>query len=167
MGSSGLAAHVASVVGPNQPLLAPQMPSPADPSCTAWQSCLEQHLATVRTEVVLIGHSLGGAVLLKLLSETSVPVTIAGLFLIAAPYWGADDDWQNSSFALADDFTRRLPPLPALFLYHSDHDPIVPFAHALRYAEAMPHAVLRRLPGRDHTFSDGLPQLATDSQGFV
>jgi uncharacterized protein len=74
--------------------------------------------------VILVGHSLGGSVLLKYLSEEKIQL-VAGLFLIAAPYWGAKH-WQASEYRLQEDFTSNLlKELPISFYYSRDDD-VVP-----------------------------------------
>lgn len=124
---------------------------------------LEHELASIGGgEVVLIGHSLGGAVLLKYFSEQPCPLRIAGLFLVAAPFWGLDPDWHRPDFTLAPDFAAQLPPLPRVCIYHSDGDDIVPRAHAQHYAAKLPQATVRWLPGHDHLFHAGLPALVHD-----
>jgi len=45
------------------------------------------------TQQILIGHSLGGSFLLKYVSEEKIAKTVAGIFLIATPYWGGAG-WQ-------------------------------------------------------------------------
>ncbi|MFB1051250.1 hypothetical protein [Paraliobacillus sp. JSM ZJ581] len=59
--------------------------------------------------MIIIGHSLGGSVLLKYLSEQAFNQFIARLFLIAAPYWGKDDDWQGEEYTLLENFNSKLP----------------------------------------------------------
>lgn len=91
-------------------------------------------------KVILVGHSLGGSILLKYLSEANVEESIAGIFLIATPYWGAED-WQVDEYALHDSFATRLPKAPPIFFYHSDNDDLVPFAHLALYAEKLPYCI--------------------------
>jgi predicted alpha/beta hydrolase family esterase len=134
------------------------MPEPDNPKYTLWKGKLEKELAALQGEVVFIGHSLGGSVLLKYLSEETCPLSISGLFLIAAPYW--DKDFKE--YALPDNFVSRLPQISQVFLYHSRNDDIVPFAHLERYAQRFPQAISRALDGDQHTFNDGLPELVDD-----
>jgi hypothetical protein len=49
------------------------------------------------TQQILIGHSLGGSFLLKYVSEEKIGKTIAGIFLIATPYWGGAG-WQYEGY---------------------------------------------------------------------
>ena len=132
-----------------------------------WKAELGNELAKLRGAVTFVGHSLGGSVLLKYLAEAPFRNPIAGMFLVSAPFWGGDPDWQHESFRLPKDFAKRIPHIPRIFLYHSVNDPIVPFAHHRLYAEELPHATIRTLKGSEHTFSRGLPELATDIQRLL
>jgi predicted alpha/beta hydrolase family esterase len=111
--------------------------------------------------VSLVGHSLGGSILLKYLSEENVKEPIAGIFLIATPYWGAEE-WQVDEYTLHEGFALRLPKEPRIFLYHSRDDEVVPFAHLAMYAEKLPHATIREFDGRGHRFNDDLSEIAAD-----
>jgi predicted alpha/beta hydrolase family esterase len=64
---------------------------------------------------VLVGHSFGASVLLKYLAETVRRPGLAGLFLVATPFWGSD----FPEFALPPDFGARLRDLSPIYLYHS------------------------------------------------
>lgn len=158
-GSSGLIAHLQEQLGEAYYVLSPGMP---DPDYALWKAQIANEIEALVGEVLLVGHSLGGSILLKYLSEENCQLTVSGLFLIAAPYWGKDDDWKNEEYALSDSFLSKLPHLPNLFLYHSRHDPVVPFAHVQHYAKQLPQAVTRTYEGDDHYFREGLPELVDD-----
>lgn len=163
-GSSGLAAFIKSSLGEEYHVLCPRMPEPENPQCTSWQEQLKEEFSLIKNDVMLIGHSLGGSVLLKFLCEEEIDITIAGLFLIAAPFWGSDDNWQNDEFMLPEGFPSTLPSINNLVLYHSKDDPIVPFTHMEHYKKHFSHAHARVLEGDDHYFHEGLPRLIADVQ---
>ncbi|MGG4342017.1 alpha/beta hydrolase [Paenibacillus lautus] len=158
-GSSDLIAHLQDQLGKAYHVLSPGMP---DPDYALWKAQIAKEINALNGEMLLVGHSLGGSVLLKYLSEEDCQLTISGLFLIAAPYWGKDDDWQSEDFRLPDSFATMLPRISSLYLYHSRHDPVVPFAHAQHYAKQLPEAVTRVYEGDDHYFREGLPELIDD-----
>ncbi|MCT1400283.1 alpha/beta hydrolase [Paenibacillus sp. p3-SID867] len=159
-GSSGLIAHLQEQLGEAYHVISPGMPENLD--CALWKAQIASEIEELDEELFLIGHSLGGSVLLKYLSEEGCKRTISGLFLVAAPYWGKDDDWQHEEYTLSNSFAAKLPHISKLILYHSRHDPIVPFAHAQHYAKQLPQAVTRAYEGDDHYFGKGLPELADD-----
>jgi predicted alpha/beta hydrolase family esterase len=106
-----------------------------------------------------VGHSFGASVLLKYLSEVAPLPSLAGLFLIATPFWGPD----FADFALPPDFGDRLRGVCPVYLYHSRDDPEVPFEHLERYSHALPQAIVRALDGRGHEFNQPeFPELAAD-----
>jgi predicted alpha/beta hydrolase family esterase len=83
-------------------------------------------------------------VLLKFLAETVRRPALAGVFLVATPYWGPD----FPGFALPPDFEDRLRRVSPLYLYHSRDDAEVLAEHLERYRRALPRAVVRVLEGR-------------------
>lgn len=159
-GSRGLIAHLQEQLGKGCHVISPGIPENLD--CALWKAQIASEIEGLDEEVLLVGHSLGGSLLLKYLSEEGFKRTISGLFLIAAPYWGKEDDWQNEEYTLSDSFVSKLPFIPNLFLYHSRHDPVVPFAHAQHYAKQLPQAVTRVFEDDDHYFHEGLPELIDD-----
>jgi hypothetical protein len=111
-----------------------------------------------------VGHSFGASVLLKYLSETLHRPSLAGLFLVATPFWGPD----FPEFALPPDFGVRLRDLSPLYLYHSRDDPEIPFEHLERHSRLLPHAVVQALDERGHEFNQPeFPELAADIRGVA
>ncbi|WP_243293065.1 alpha/beta hydrolase [Bacillus sp. FJAT-47783] len=161
-GSTNLASYLQKSFGDEYNLLVPKMPNPENPEYTLWKAQLAKELTTLNNDIILIGHSLGSSVLLKYLSEEVCQLSISGLFMISAPYWGKDEDWQNNDYTLRYHFALKLPPISEVFFYHSRNDEIVPFAHVGYYAENLPQATVRALDGDEHFFNDGLPELVSD-----
>jgi uncharacterized protein len=160
-GSSDLVSHLKKGLGSDYAFAAPKPPRPEDPDYPRWKRALAKALKGMKGEVIAIGHSLGGSVLLKYLSEEKVKVKIAALFLAATPYWG-EKGWEYEMFYLKDRFAKSLPAIPKIFLYHSRQDEVVAFGHVKRYAESPPGAKVRALKGDSHVFEAGLPELLQD-----
>lgn len=161
-GSSNLSAYLEKELRDKFQFVFPKMPNPENPEYALWRNQLEKELSMIKGKVILVGHSLGGSVLLKYLSEESCNLTFGGLFIIASPYWGLDGDWQSKDFTLQRNFKENLPAIPNLFLYHSRDEDIVPFIHHKTYAEKLPQANVRELEGRQHLFHNGLSILVND-----
>jgi predicted alpha/beta hydrolase family esterase len=103
-------------------------------------------------------------VLLKYLAEAVRRPALAGLFLVATPFWGPD----FPEFALPPDFGARLRDVSPICLYHSRDDAESPFKHLERYQPAFPHATVRVLDGRGHEFNQAqFPELAADIRGLA
>jgi uncharacterized protein len=163
-GSGQLADYLAEELGSDYRVIAPEMPDAEDnPRYRPWRDRIDRELAAIDGAVILVGHSFGGSVLLKYLAEGTHRKPIRGLFLIAVPYWDAK---KFEDFALADDFPSRLP-ASKIFLYHSRNDPMVPFAHLRDYEEKLPNAISRHIAGSEHSFINGLPELADDIRSVM
>lgn len=154
-----LAAHLQSELGPDYHVHFPMMPNEASPDYAAWSRHLSEVLAALGSDAILVGHSLGASMLIKILVEKESRHGVGGVFLIAAPYWG-DQGWASEEDELPKDAGTRLS-LP-LFLYHSRDDEVVPYAHVELYLKAFPHAQLRPLSGRNHQLDDDLSEVAAD-----
>jgi hypothetical protein len=142
---------------------APRMPRPEEPRYWTWACRIEELIRNTRRPV-LVGHSFGASVILKYLSENVRRPALAGVFLVATPYWGPN----FPEFALAPDFGARLRDLSPLYLYHSRDDTESPFEHLAHYSAAFPHAVVRALEGRGHEFNQPqFPELAADIRGLA
>jgi predicted alpha/beta hydrolase family esterase len=142
------------------------MAAPTKPSYERWKLELERLLPSDKSPPILVGHSLGGSVLLKYLSEHRPKVPAAGLFVVAAPYWGSAD-WKVKEFVLRESFAHSLPDALRIYLYQSRDDEVVDMEHLSRYSKAIPQATVRILDGGGHTFKDGLPELAEDIQALA
>ena len=139
----------------------PKMPNEDSPKYEAWRDRISQELTALDGGVILVGHSLGGSVLLKYLSEEQVERPIPGVFLIAPPYWGAED-WEVSEYGLRQDFASKLPGGLPMFFYHSRDDEVVPFVHLTLYREKLPQAHFHEVDGRGHQFDEDLSEVARD-----
>lgn len=148
-------------LGPGYEVRFPLMPHPDAPRYQAWRDRIADELAALPAEAHIVTHSLGGSMLLKTLSERPHDRAIAGLFLVATPFWNPADP-EIAEYALPDDFAARLPTVPKLFLYHSHDDTEIPFAHLGRHARALPQAVVRALDGYGHLFDKPCPELVRD-----
>ena len=139
-----------------------RMPLEEEAGYVDWKARIAAELANLEDGVILVGHSVGGSILLKILSEEQMVVSIAGLFLIAVPYFGGDENWNYEALTLSPDIPERLSSIPRIFLYHSRDDEIVPFAHLALYAARLPRAIIREFDGRGHQFRNNMAEIASD-----
>ncbi|GAB3258774.1 alpha/beta fold hydrolase [Larkinella harenae] len=157
-GSGDLVAYLQETLGTQYRVIHPKMPDPENPQYSRWKQQLENELTKLNGEIVLVGHSLGGSVLLKYVSEEKLPKPIVGICLVAAPFWGSSG-WQSRDFALRSN-RSTLNPVPRIILFHSRDDEVVPVAHLRQYAAIFPEARVRELDNRGHLFSNGCAELA-------
>jgi uncharacterized protein len=159
-GSGRFAASLAAELGPDYRLIAPEMPDADNPHYQPWRDRIERELEAIDGNVIFVGHSFGGSVLLTYLAEGSYRKPVRGLFLVSVPNWGPDG-WAFAEFALPNDVGSRLP-VSRIFLYHSRDDLEVPFAHLAYYQDHLPTATARPIEGSEHSFVAGLPTLVDD-----
>jgi predicted alpha/beta hydrolase family esterase len=126
-----------------------------------WPQEIGKYISQYNDEIILVGHSLGASMLLKYLSENNVTNKIAGIFLIATPFWGADKDWQ-AGLALHKDFAEKLDRTVPIFFYQCEDDEVVPFAHLGFYMQEVTWATFRVLKTGGHQFDNDLTIVASD-----
>ena len=146
-------------LGPGYDVRYPRMPDEADPSYTIWKAALAREIADLDDGAIVIGHSVGGTILINALAEASPNRKIAGVLLIAAPFVGAGG-WPSEDIKPTADLGARLPPKTPIYLYHGSKDDTVPLAHVGLYEEAIPGAIVHRLYGRNHQLNDDLAEVA-------
>lgn len=144
----------------------PHMPEDDDGDDTEWIRAIDEEINKAASPVVVVGHSAGGYVLLKYLATGPVAATIAAVCIIAAPFPGGDPDWTFAGFALPADLAQRLPPSAQVFVYASEDDEVVPFAHRDLYAAAIPGAQTRTTHG-GHQLTGGLDAVAADIRALA
>jgi len=159
-----LAASLQRALGPGYDVQCPQMPDEENSPYPEWKAEIDSRFAAMRGAVALVGHSVGASVLLKYLCDTKPAPNVTGLFLIAAPYWGASDFWSCDELTLPGDAAARLDGDWPLILYQSRDDEVVPFAHMALYAARLPRAQVREFDGRGHQFRNDLSEVAADIQ---
>lgn len=165
-GSFDLVAHLRAVLGEDYEVLFPVVTEPESPSYHHWKTMLDHEFSKIHEPVILVGHSLGGSVLLKYLSEEQTSLQIEAMFLVATPQWNKDG-WDMSEWAVKKDFIEHLPHIPQYYFYHCIEDPVVSVEHLSFYRRAFKNAVFREMPCQDHIFSNGLKELADDIRQFT
>lgn len=141
----------------------PQMPREDEPSYARWKPTLEREVEALQEGAILVGHSVGGTILIKLLAERAPACKLGAIFLLAAPFvgkggWAADEQ-------LPADLGARLPHGVPIHFFQGLEDEIVPPTHVELYARAVPQARVHRLSGRDHQLNDNLKEVAATIVG--
>lgn len=145
-------------LGPSYEVRYPRMPHEDDPSYATWRARLQKEFASLKDGAILVGHSIGGTILINVLAEQPPKRKLGAIFLIAAPFVGEGgwpaDDWQPQR-----DIGAKIPGVP-IYVYHGLADDTAPPSHAELYARAIPQAHVCRLPGRDHQLNNELREVA-------
>ncbi len=110
---------------------------------------------------ILVAHSLGASMLLAYLSENKIEKKIAGIFLIATPFWSGDEDWVEP-LKLQPGFAERLDKRIPLFFYQCRDDEEVPFEHFNIYKQQLQWATFREMPTGGHQLDNDLAIVAND-----
>jgi len=156
-----LAESLERCLGDGYPVLYPRMPNEADPSYASWKAALLVQFKWLQDGAVVVGHSIGGTILLHVLAEQPPMPRLAGIFLVAPPFVG-DGGWSAEDFTPQTDLAERLPAGVPIFFYHAKDDDTVPIAHVHLYAKAIPRAVVRIREWGRHQLQDDLSDVAED-----
>ena len=143
----------------------PRMPAEDDPGYAAWGPAISEAIAMLEDGAVVLGHSMGGTLLIHTLTERPPDASLAAIVLIAAPFVGVGG-WPGVEFELPDNLGALLPAEVPVHLFHGLADDEVPPAHADLYARAIPGAQTHRVPGRDHQFGNDLSDVAALIRGL-
>lgn len=156
-----LAASLGKALGAEYDVRYPRMPGESNPDTQTWKAKIAKELEALEGEVILVGHSVGGAAVLKYLAEEKVEKAIAGLFLLAVPSWD-DENWNFDDLRLPRDLEAKLSRIPRIFLYHNRNDETVPFSHLALHAARLPRATVRENDTGGHQFGNNLEDIARD-----
>lgn len=159
-----LANDLKSSLGKEYNVRYPEMPDEDDAPYELWKQEVQKAISEMGDQVVLVGHSIGGSHLAKILAEIENTNSIIGVFLLNAPFWGGKG-WLYEGYQeleLPEDFSKKFPKEPDVFLYHTRDDEVVPFAHLELYAKLLPQAILRKIDKGGHQLNNDLSGVAKD-----
>jgi predicted alpha/beta hydrolase family esterase len=159
-----LAASLRHSLGPEYEVHYPAMPNEDDTPYEQWKQQIEKELTAMPEPITLVGHSVGASILIKCVSELKLEKRIAGIFLIANPFWGGNG-WRYEGYeelALPNGFAAKLPKDVSIVLYHCRDDEAVPFNHLALYADVLPQAHVRELDKGGHQLNNDFSVVAKD-----
>jgi predicted alpha/beta hydrolase family esterase len=137
----------------------PRMPSEDEPSYSKWKATLDLALGKLPDGAILVGHSVGGSILLKVLTEQASARKFGAILLLAAPFVG-EGGWPADDLQFPPDLgSHLLRGVPVHFFQGLD-DQTAPPSHVDLYARAVPQARVHRLSGRDHQLNNDLSDVA-------
>lgn len=160
---------LAADLGPEVLVIAPSMPNKQNADYDEWKVWFERHVSLVTKPYSLLGWSQGGYFLAKYLAENKMETPPTALVLVAAPAGliadpgGDNPAWQFDLTALRAALEQNA---IKTFVFHSEDDPIVPYAHALRYRDALPAATLVSLTDKGHCVLERFPELIECLRGL-
>lgn len=139
----------------------PRMPNEDHPGYELWKPALEDQFATLPDGAIVVGHSAGGAVLVRMLAARIPVPRLGAILFIATPFLG-DGGWSVEDVPFPPDLGARLPQYAPIHFFHGLDDAIVPPSHVGLYEHAVPQARVHRLAGRDHQLNNDLSEVATE-----
>lgn len=137
-----LAEGLAESVGAH--LVMPRLPDD-DMTPGGWAAPIRTILAELTPDDVVVGHSFGASILVKVLAER--PWAVSGAVLLAMPNWGSAG-WDVGEYVL----DRPEPHVP-LTLHHCADDDVVPLRHLELNREDLPNADLHVHDEGGHQFN--------------
>ena len=156
-----LVASLKKALGAGYSVHYPRMPDEDRPDAAAWKKEIARALSKLGDGAILVGHSVGGAILVDHLADGVPGARPAAVFLIAAPFIG-DGGWPSGELRPTREAAAKLPAALPLYFYQGDDDDTVPPSHLGMFAKAFPRATVRRLGGRNHQLNDDLTEVARD-----
>ncbi len=120
-------------------VIIPDFPTPEGQSLQRWLEVFESRVGKLSPDIVLVGHSLGAAFILRVLERTAQ--TITGAFLVSG-FLGElglpEFDKVNSDFVLAPvNWPRVVKNGGKIMVYNSDNDPYVPLDKGRKIAHEL------------------------------
>lgn len=152
-----LVANLERALGDGFAVRYPRMPGESDPKAPAWKAAIGAAMADLPDGAVLIGHSVGGTMLLHTLAEAPPGFRPGTLILLAAPFIGPGG-WESEELAAKDRFD--LPDDMPVLLFHGTADETVQFSHLGLYSAAIPQAEAMALIGVGHQLDEDLAEVA-------
>lgn len=133
--------YLENKLGKNFEIIRPRMPLMDNAKYEDWKIHFERYIPKLRSNLILIGSSLGGIFLAKYLSENKFPKKIAATYLVCPPF----DNTLSSEdlvggFKLHSDLSMLEKNSKNLCLFFSKDDKIVPVSHAKKYEKKLKNA---------------------------
>jgi len=153
--------EIKKTLGAEFSFIYPEMPHEEKPDYMAWSRFIDDVIQKEKGIPYLIGHSIGGSVLIKYLSEEN-PGNIKSAFILSAPFWGKSKDWEWKEVELKDNACERLQKIPHLLFYQASDDEITPAQHVQYYKEKIPQSHIEIFDTGGHQLKNQLKHVAKD-----
>lgn len=156
-----LSASLQQLLGDDYEVIYPKMPSIDDSPDFGWLKQIAEEISRLKDDAIWMGHSLGGSMLLKYLSEHKVLKKAAGIFLLAPPFWKGNEKWKQG-LKLKKDYTESLPKDLPIFFYYCLDDEVVPLDQFKTYRQQLTWAIFHEFENGGHQLDNHLNQVSKD-----
>lgn len=145
-------------------VITPLMPNTDSPVISAWVPYLSELVGHLRTNDILIGHSIGCQTILRYLEKTN---GLAHKVVLVAPWftltnlenddmWRQADQWVNTPM----DFSKIKPKSKEFITVFSENDPWVPYQQNMELFKKSLNPTIITLYGKGHiTADEGITEL--------
>jgi len=142
-------------------IIRPKMPHFRNAKYENWKIYFEKYIALLEDNVILMGISLGGIFLAQYLAENKYPKNIKALYLVCPPF---DDTMPHedlcNGFKLPANSGYLTENCSNIKLLFSSDDPVIPVAHANKYKNWMPEALLHVFDDKNgHFMVESFPEI--------
>lgn len=139
-------------------VMAPLMPNMNNAKYSEWKIWFEKIFPHLQDDVILIGHSLGGAFLVRYLSENKFPKNILATYLVGASYHDIKH-YSKNSFVPPKSLELFEKQGGEITIYHSEDDARVSFEHFLKFTKVLPNANAVAFQDRGHLTQEEFPEI--------
>lgn len=146
---------IASGLSDKALIIKPNFPDKLNADYEAWKTWFEKYrdfYITAETHLIMIAHSLGGIFLSKYLSENRLLGKMEAIHLIAPVFnnEGLNGEVVGNFAFDPKNLSTLAAQAGAIHIWHSEDDPIVPYAHGLEYKKFLPQSLLHTFQDRGH-----------------
>lgn len=135
----------------------PTMPNGMNAVYNEWKIYFEKIIPFLKDDVQIIGHSLGAMFLAKYLQEHPLKNRVKRLILVSGGY---DDDSQEDLGSFKVKSAKDLPKSAVeVHLFHSEDDPLVPYAELAKFKNDIPRAIVHSFKTRGHFIDPTFPEM--------
>jgi len=149
---------MANDLGDDYDVLTPKMPNGTNAKYKEWELWFSNIFTKIHGDVILVGHSLGGAFLLRYLSENIIKNKIKSLFLVAAPIESEEDEYLGE-FTMPKDITKLIQQTSRIYILHSEDDKVVPYEQSKKLHRAIAGSELITFDNYGHFNKEHFPEL--------
>jgi uncharacterized protein len=158
---------LAQDLGNEYDVFTPKMPNASNAQYDEWKIWFENILPRMHKNIILIGHSLGGAFLTRYLSENKVSNNIKALFLIAAPCEAIGDEEYLGDFEVPKNNKPLSLQSNQIILFHSSDDKVVPVEQSKKLHALVKGSRLKILHNYGHINTEHFPELVDDIHNIM
>ncbi|RZL97293.1 MAG: hypothetical protein EOO88_62670 [Pedobacter sp.] len=151
-------------LGKEYTLRYPQLESDEEAPDFGWTKQIHDEMQGMDDDFVLVGHSLGASMILKMLSENEAGSKMVAVFLLAAPYWTGNEEWK-AGLKLKPGYAEQLPSELPLYFFHCKDDEEVPFEQFEQYKAEIKQAEFTEFASGGHLFENRLEKVAKEVSG--